>query len=714
MKTPRRYRLGCPFPALVLVLLGAASGCGTSSVPAEPETPAGQPASRIVFYAPPAYAPLLSEWADGLQPLVEVAAVADPLTAAQAGPADAIRTAVIADLDCNDCYRMERIGGAWAVHGSAPLGIQYGATHWLETLGFRFFHPWRTHRPAELRTPSAPKDLGKLFTPQRTLRGVQLHTLHPIEALFDFWVPGEASFEGARRTIDWLVKNRANYLQWVALDEHQRTGGGIQAWQAHTRRIVDYAHTRGLRVGLAIQLFGASNLQRAWDLLDTGAEIANAPTVIRTRLSAVIPDLGLDRLNLSFGEFFGADPDLMVSMIDLTRQTIDELAPEVEMTATIHVGNPEELTVEYRGETLMYYFLVKFADPRIIPWVHTVMYYELFGDAGGAYWLDDFSESADFLLERLAAGQRVGFYPESAYWVTFDNPVPTYLPLYMRTRWQDIADIDRHAAEGGFASFSDHQLFSSGWEWGYWQNDYATLRMSYELPAHWHDVVEDMFAPWGAAGTALAHAITALGDLQHEYLIGRRLGPYLAARDALLDIGEVAGIRSQPYRPGPHQVGILETAELQAFRTDVLGPLGELANRMSGILDALRSSGLPSDDPWVDEVVDGIEVTALRARFSHAVYSAAVAFGDGDAVQAWRDEAAATLAAARTVVTRRHSRLHDPDPQSLLTRGSNATVYPYGYLFYATQLCYWERELAQLGSLVDGRGSVPGCFTVTF
>jgi hypothetical protein len=666
-----------------------------------------------MFYAATPEASVMTAWADGLQPMVDVATVQDPVGAVRTGAADAIRVAIVADLECRECYRVDRTAGGWAVHGGAPLGVQYGATDVLEQLGFRFFHPWETHVPAQLAALDAPRDAGKLFTPERSLRGLHLHTIHPIEAHFDFWATGDEAFEGARRTIDWIVKNRGNYLQWPGLDEYQRKPAGLAAWQAHTKRIVDYAHARGVKVGFGVQLFGSGNLQLAFDLLDTTSDMANAQSVIHDRLATILPGLGFDRISLSFGEFFSVPPERFISMVNLTLGVINELSPGVEMSATIHVGDPKTLSVEYQGETVSYYFLVKFADPRVVPWVHTVMYYELFGDAGGAYELDSFAEHANFLLDRLHAGQRVAFHPESAYWITFDDPVPAYAPLYMRSRWQDYADIDRHAAARGGARLDEHVLFSSGWEWGYWQNDYATLRMGYTLPAHWSDVVDEMYAPWGPAGARLAHGVTALADLQHDYLIGHRLAAYLAGRDLVLDLGERGGVRSQPFRPDPDDVGAFDPATREAFRNDVLAPLGDFVSGVSRIVDDLHGAHLPADDPWVAEVLDGIEVTYQRLRFVHAVYSAAVAAGAGEPTQTWVDAAAAALDAGRGVVAHRHAHLHDPNPQQLLGQATNATTYPYGYLYYADQLCYWERERVQLGRLLGESGKVPSCFSVS-
>ena len=99
-------------------------------------------------------------------------------------------------------------------------------------------------------------------------RGLHLHTLHPIETLYDFWIPGPENLDGAKRAIDFLIKNRGNYVQWCALDDIVKTPSLHPAWQAHTKSITDYEHANGVSVGITLQLFGQSNLQQAYDLID--------------------------------------------------------------------------------------------------------------------------------------------------------------------------------------------------------------------------------------------------------------------------------------------------------------------------------------------------------------------------------------------------------------------------------------------------------------
>lgn len=141
--------------------------------------------------------------------LVRVQPSADPEAALAAGRGP--RAALVTDLDCGDCFSIDSVGGGgYRVHGGSLLGVQYGLAQLLEEGGVRFYHPRRTHVPASLALPASAPAFGHVIAPEMTLRGLHLHTLHPIEAYFDFWEPSPAHLEGARRVIDWLVKNRGN------------------------------------------------------------------------------------------------------------------------------------------------------------------------------------------------------------------------------------------------------------------------------------------------------------------------------------------------------------------------------------------------------------------------------------------------------------------------------------------------------------------------
>jgi hypothetical protein len=600
--------------------------------------------------------------------------------------------------DCTQCYRLDGDDHHVTVHGGATLGLEYGLAHALELYGYGFFHPWAPHVPT---TPASADTtaLGKEYAPEVDLRrGLHLHTLHPIEGYYDFWETSDADLEGARRIIDFLVKNRGNYIEWAGLDNITNDTAAADAWRAHTKQIVDYAHSRGVKVGIQVQLFGNSNLQQAFDLIEDGNATTDPGDEMHRRWHVLLDGIGFDTVLMSFGEFFSLDPALFIQRVDQSYQALQDVAPGTEMAALIHVGGEKNLQVTYMGETLTYYFLIKFCSSPLTPWVHSVMYYDLYEDAGGAYELNDFSEHRDYLEGRLRAGQSVGYQPESAYWVAFDNSVPLYLPLYMRSRHLDLSS-SRAAGQ-----LRDHVEFSSGFEWGYWQHDAATLRMTYGLPDDWSAPVRGFFHVYGDTGDQLADLIAKLGEAQHDALIGKRLAAYLAGRDQIIDAGKALGIISQPDRVQFADLDAMTDADKMTFTTNVLDPLDAFNTTVTQLDGERAALKLPSD-PFLTEMDDGFAITAQRGRFVSDLYRAVLTH---DSTKL--DAADTELDAAKTVVSHRRKLLHDPDPLTLIHNTTNSTFYQYGYLLEGDQLCYWQRERTQARNIVlQLNDPVPGC-----
>ena len=278
-------------------------------------------------------------------------------------------------------------------------------------------------------------------------RGLHMHTLHPIEGYYDFWEPSEENLYRAKRVIDWTIKNRGNYIEWVGLDNITDNPIAHDAWKAHTQAIINDVHQRGATVGLGVQLFGSGNLQNAFDLVDDVN--GNREAQISSRLALVLDDLDFDVLEMSFGEFFDEEPQEFIDSVNQAYDILQSVSPGIEMTSRLHVG--DDLQVTYDNQEMIYYFLAAYANPEITPWVHTVMYYNLFEPSNGAYHHEDFAEHREFLFERLENGLPVAYFPESAYWVAFDNLVPTYLPMYVRSRWLDMFEIRHNPRQMGMA-----------------------------------------------------------------------------------------------------------------------------------------------------------------------------------------------------------------------------------------------------------------------
>lgn len=592
------------------------------------------------------------------------------------------------------------------VRANDALGAQYGTTAALEALGFRFRHPFDTYVPVRPTLDAVPESLLGTHEPDTRVRGMQLHTLHPIEGYFAFWEPSKGSTNDAHRIIDWLVKNRGNYLQWVALDDIL-DASRAEPWKPFTQELIAYAHARGVRVGLNIQLFGQSNLQNAFDLVDADPTVVPVADQIAARLPIVTQDLPFDVYDLSFGEFFNADPAVFISSVNAVKTALNTLAPNAEMHAVVHVG--AEQVVTYMGEDLLYYFLVKFADPSIIHDVHTTMFYNLFETASGAYHHDEFKEHRDYLFDQMCQGRKPAYFPETAYWVAFDNSVPQYLPLYVENRRIDLEKL-RTDSPCPAVRLDNHLLFSSGWEWGYWLHDVTALRASYELPSGSRPLLEHAF---GADLGSAVDPVLDLIELQRARLHLGNLMAYIASRDVAIDAGRALDIVSQPDRIT--FADMAGNAYAPAELDSVLAGLTAYADGLDPIAAEIRAANLPNSR-WTDELRDGFEIDRLRVRFVIAVYEAMRAHVSGDETTAKARAAVAEslLADAGEVVTRRHADMHDTHNRRLVDKAgettSNRTYYQYGYLYNADTLCFWRREFLQVQNYLGNTSSAPpGC-----
>lgn len=645
----------------------------------------------ITVVADPRWEPQLAELV-ALTPYADLAIGSDP--------GDGFRIVVSDDATIPlEGYRIEVTGDVLSVHAHDVLGAQYGVAQALEGLGFRFRHP---EDPLVPYLPRLAQIDGAVHRPQIRVRGIHLHTLHPIEGYFAFWEPSPEATQDAHAIIDWVIKNRGNYLQWVALDNIN--DAAVRAdWQPFTRELIDYAHFRGIRVGLGIQLFGQANLQSAFDLSDDKTGTVPIATEVAARLPVVTKDLPFDVYELSFGEFFNAEPQKFVDSVNEVRSQLRTFAPSAELHAVVHVGADQR--VDYMGENLIYYFLVKFTDASIVPDIHTVMFYNLFEPAGGAYQSENFFEHRDYLRERMCAGKPGSYKPETAYWVAFDDSVPQFFPLYVQSRLKDLAEIEKPAGPCGV--LDQHVLFSSGWEWGYWLNDVASLRGSYELQSNLLDAFTQELAP--DLGPAAAALVEKLARSQHDHVMIEQLTGYLVGRDAVIDLGNKAGIISQPDRVTFDQ---LAAGEGRATVDAMLRVLGAYAAEVDDLTKQVDALVLPASR-WARELRSGFEIDALRARFVEATYQATLAQLDGDPAAAQTHYAAAKglLERAHEVVEDRHDDLHDRHGRRLVDKTPNQTFYQFGFLYFADRLCYWQRELDQVGGVLGSTSVIPAsCF----
>ena len=599
----------------------------------------------------------------------------------------------------DDAYRISELREdkfEWLIEGDT-LGLQYGLADILEHMNYRFYHPYKSYVPEDIVIPQMLDIKEEWQTPEMNRRGLHMHTLHPIEGYYDFWEPSEDHLYRAKRVIDWTIKNRGNYIEWVGLDNITDNPIAHEAWKVHTQAVLADVHQRGATAGLGVQLFGSGNLQNAFDLVDDVN--GNREAQISSRLKLVLDDLDFDVLEMSFGEFFDEEPQAFIDSVNQAYDVVQSVKPGIEMTSRLHVG--DDLQVTYNDEEMIYYFLAAYANPEITPWVHTVMYYNLFEPSNGAYHHDDFSEHREFLFDRLENGLPVAYFPESAYWVAFDNSVPTYLPMYIRSRWLDMFEIKIQANENGHATLTDHTLFSSGWELGYWQNDVATLRMNWSVPESYLSVFKDLFGNYGN-GERLSEALFEFSERQKKAMIDDNLDAYTCGIDNIMELGYSQDIIAQPTRLSFRDMLEVDPEEISVVR-----------DALTSYISDINSIDFPDPiDAWQEEILNGVQMDIHRAQFMEYLLTAMLNHRQNNASGAseYLSKANDELQQGQSLMDTMRSVVWDPNGERLFTEGANSTIYQFGYLHRAGDLCYWQREYIQATNVIVGSNdSPPGC-----
>lgn len=584
---------------------------------------------------------------------------------------------------------------AW---GRDEANASYAAYAMLEELGARFFHPMQDHVP-RLGAARLPPALDVHRATTFTRRGIQVHSLHPIEYTATFFEPSAAHADEARRLVDWLVKTGQNHLQLFLLQSVD-----WPAFVAHMRPLVDYAHARHVTVGAVVQLWGGASLQNATVLT---RDEASAPTEIPAQLEKVF-EVPWDGVDLALGEFLSAGPEVMLSMLDLATQTMKSRWPAAQVHVHNHVGNYPELWVDYKGERSFYYHLPRHLDAHLGAMVHTLAYYDVYRP-WAMYGHPDFSLQREYMLSQLGK-RKVSYFPESAYWIGTDVDVPLFLaPEYLRARWLDVSGLTRDARERGLPPLDGHVMFSSGHEWGYWMIDYLTARMLWQPDAPFEAITAHVTDAWGSCGPDAARAFAEVERAESELLFDKRLMPYMQGEDGQVDFGARIGIEIRPRRVPYEAMLTMSDADRAGFERDVVEGLESFAARLSPVADDLAARCRGSDEPLrahCEETASGVVVLVHRARHAASLYRAALARARGQDGRPLLSRAAELRVAAEKVITDQAKRYRF-DVERLTGAYKNPTRYPFGYLRQAHTVCFWHRQEAQAKSVVEDGEAAP-------
>lgn len=667
---------------LGLVLAFALAACGSSQ-----EDPAAWTAGGTLSVTAPAGVGL--GLAAGLEDLAGVLAAGE--RSASVDGADnhlVVTVAVEADLP-DEGYRLTVAGSELTLEASTEVGAMYGLYEVAADLGARWFHPEEAslHAGAPIELPVAEYD-GAARTPAFALRGFHEHTQHPTVMSDYLMRPEEPGFrEGVSNYLRWLARNRQNVLFFHYLKTVDQG-----AWVPWMQSITTEAAGYGVGVGAVIGF--ADEQQNAYKMIQD-AEAAHAPQIAAALdglLAGGLAYIGLQQGTTEFTK--PADADVL-GWFDATLAHLGDAWPEVEAFAWVHIT----CGLEQDDGSAPFYHLPLQADAALGAFVHTTMFYTL-DHAAPVYECEDFGHQLDFLA--AADGQRRQvFFPETAWWLGFDNNLPMALPL---TGWSREWDLQEAIAPYDVAG---HVTFTSGREWGYWQYDHYLTRATWERSTTWADYLGWIAPLYGAAGPAVVEVLGEWTELQrrHFYDEDPLMFFYVAGELPQDEVGAQAGLTAR--RPKIAFKTVLEYDD-ETFAAWEAGDL----TRLRAMRDAYTGAfgDFPADPAdasaqqlaLLGEMRDVLSLYVQRIEQAVMLYEGVVAVRAGD-----RELAEARLAEARAVTEGAAQLIEAGEtryryPLELLTelKPESKTAYPFGYLYETSTAFFWTRRDDQLDDLI--------------
>ena len=583
--------------------------------------------------------------------------------------------------------RRSATGTALLLSAATPEAVAAGLYGLLqEQLGIRFIHPRQTIIPLHRHWPLKANSTFS-GRPRFRHQGFHLHTLHPTELTEQLHNPTHpAAFEDVAAYLDWLARNGQNTFQFFLLRGIDRT-----AWLPHARRIVAYAHSRGIRCGIEISL--AMVQQQAFQAITLLRPFPSYRRQVEATLAWLF-QIPWDIITLE--SMMGEHLPLMSRLLPDTQRHLEEL-----------------VTGHYQRRLLYATHVIRRNDAEKVRrplhpasgiLIHTVMCYSASETKAPVYG----NLNQRFMLEAAKAesGKRETWYwPESSYWVGFDSPVPLLLLPYLDSRWHDINTMSEIGVQG-------HLTFSSGWEWGYWLVDWSIARWSW---SHRENGRQRATSPLSRIAYLFPDpAMTKLWQqalsLQNRFLKDRELLRFMASATPFAELPAPFDLPFQPV-PDISYRQLLRTTDDAQIAKFLKGPVTDLELYAAGMttvtvgltsrLRQLRTADrmMAGTAVLAEELITGLEVTALRAHHRALVLQALTAkhrdsLGGRQAFERFISSARSVRQQALLLVKQREAHYRYP-VELLAARRSSLSAYPFGYLYPAATLFFWEREEEQ-------------------
>lgn len=575
------------------------------------------------------------------------------------------------------------------------VGISNGIYGLLqEQLGFKFYHPRESIIPQWEKWP-LDEALDWSAKPRFDKAGFHIHSQHPLElteSLLYHDYPN--AIENVKEYIDWLARNGQNYFEFNLLESID-----LKEWPAFAKQMTDYCHERGIIAGVDVSLHmiqqKAFQLYKNWPASWRSKE----KQIERSLEKLFVADWDVFNVEFSSTEFTSGNvKKKKLLQLHLGRLLRDKYGSK--LAGRKHVVKE---SAEVGGKKKKHYGMTEeeaALDAERCILVHTVMFYTISEEKAPVYRNENLRHMLDILMKEKQV-RETWYYPESAYWVTFDSSIPLLLTPYLSARLDDILTMDSLGIPG-------HITFSSGWEWGYWLFDWSIARWSWEhsyngapQKVYPTQFVDDIFGKQEGISTFFKDNV----KLQEEYLKDKELMRYMTAMTATDELPGPANIEFHP-RPKHSYKWLAKKSDvetLEEVRKTDLELLEEFSAKTKEQVEALDKSAKNLTDPQkkiLQELRDGVEITGLRAKHRNYTLNYILTKRENKLkkedvpLQPIMEKAKETRLNALGIVARQEKKYRYPIDR-LTTVHKEPTSYHFGYLYPVHDLHFWKREESQ-------------------
>ncbi|CAA6799230.1 MAG: FIG00680829: hypothetical protein [uncultured Aureispira sp.] len=597
-------------------------------------------------------------------------------------------------------WTSERIEGHVHLTLETPsfLGISFGLYGLLqEHLWFSFYHTKESIIP-DLTFWPLTEDFTWTARPRFGKKGFHLHSMHPLELTEPLLNPDcPNGIQQVKEYIDWLVRNQQNYFEFNLLEQED-----LERWVNYISPAVEYAHKRGILVGLDLSLHMTQ--QKAFMLYKNfpATLVAEKKQITQNLETLFMAPWDVIAMEASTTEFTQGNA-AKVQALQLYVTDLVKNKHHAHLAGRHHVVKKDKMLGKTSTETNTLTKEQESLDANRATFIHTVMFYGLVDQKAPVYGNENLLHLLD-VLKKEQKTRETWYYPESAYWITFDNSVPMLLTPYLETRLDDILLMDSLDVEG-------HLTFSSGWEWGYWLIDWSIARWSWEHT--FNDQVQktrptqfltDLFQ-----NQTIVKHFNTLHTLQQKYIKDQELIRYLVAQTVTDELPAplVLQLHPSPERSYKWMRTKANKEDINMIHKNTIDPLLEFATLSEAIvndLSLINYSLRPAQDKLLQELTQALAVTNLRAK--HKAYTLSFLLGKRQErlekgstplLQEYIENAQAARLEAQVLVNNQEKNYRYP--LNYIARpieGGGSTAYDFGYLYPVSNLHFWQREEEQI------------------